>query len=236
MARSQYEAYLTAEVNGLTLHYAKVGHGRPVILLHGNGEDHHLFETQIRQLSEAGYCVYALDSRGHGANEPLTEYHFDDMAEDVLAFIQAQRLNKPALFGHSDGGIISLLLELRHPGTLGVMAISGTNLSPDGISAAFIEEFSQRNQKTPDPLVTLMLTEPHIDPLLLQTIRIPVLVTAGENDLILREETDRIAAALPNATKAIVPGADHGSYIINSEIMGKLLISFLDEKWPQKNM
>ena len=212
MAMSQYEASLTAEVNGLTLHYAKVGHGRPVILLHGNGEDHHLLETQIRQLSEAGYCVYALDSRGHGANEPLTEVHFDDMAEDVFAFIQALHLNKPALYGHSDGGIIALLLELRHPGTLGVMAISGTNLSPDGLSAAFIEEYSELNKKTPDPLITLMLTEPHIDPLLLRTIRIPVLVTAGENDLILPEETERIAAELPNSTKVIVSGADHGSY------------------------
>lgn len=229
-----YDALLTAEVNGLVLHYAKAGQGRPVILLHGNGEDHTLFKTQIRQLTEAGYCVYAPDSRGHGANEPLTEYHYEDMAEDIFAFIQALGLNKPALYGHSDGGIIALLLELRHPGTLGVLAISGTNLSPDGISAAFIEEFSERNQTTPDPLVTLMLTEPHIDSLLLSTIRIPVLVTAGENDLILREETDHIASALPNATKVIVPGADHGSYIVNSETMGKLVIPFLKENWQEK--
>ena len=231
----QYEASLTAEVNGQVLHYAKVGQGRPVMLLHGNGEDHSLFETQIRQLTEAGYCVYAPDSRGHGANEPLTEYHYEDMAEDIFALIRALGLNKPALYGHSDGGIIALLLELRHPGTLGIMAISGTNLSPDGLIASFIEEFSELNQKTPDPLITLMLTEPHIDPQCLRTIRIPVLVTAGENDLILREETDRIAAALPNATKVIVPGADHGSYIVNSETMGKLLIPFLKENWPDKS-
>ena len=228
----QQEKLLCIRVNGVDLHYVKVGHGRPVILLHGNGEDHHLFQTQIRQLSQAGYCVYAPDSRGHGANPPLPEYHFDDMAEDIYAFIRALGLKQPALYGHSDGGIIALLLELHHPGTLGAMAVSGTNLSPEGVLPSLLEEFSEIVRKEPNPLITLMLTEPHIDPEALREIRIPVLVTAGENDLILREETDRIASMLPRATLIIVPGADHGSYIEGSEIMGKLLISFLEENWP----
>lgn len=228
----QQEKLLCIRVNGVDLHYVKVGQGRPVILLHGNGEDHHLFQTQIRQLSQAGYCVYAPDSRGHGANPPLPEYHFDDMAEDIYAFIRALGLKQPALYGHSDGGIIALLLELHHPGTLGAMAVSGTNLSPEGVLPSLLEEFSEIVRKEPNPLITLMLTEPHIDPEALREIRIPVLVTAGENDLILREETDRIASMLPRATLIIVPGADHGSYIEGSEIMGKLLISFLEENWP----
>ena len=71
-----------------------------------------------------------------------------------------------------------------------------------------------------------MLTEPHIEARQLETIDIPVLVTAGEHDLILPEETRRIAAHLPNARLVIVPGEDHGSYIAGSEIMGRLLIDF----------
>jgi pimeloyl-ACP methyl ester carboxylesterase len=51
----------------------------------------------------------------------------------------------------------------------------------------------------------------------------------GEDDLILREETDRIVSNLPNAELIVVPGADHGSYIVGSEIMGDLLIRFLQE-------
>ena len=64
----------------------------------------------------------------------------------------------------------------------------------------------------------------------MKSIRIPVLVTAGENDLVLPSETDRIAAALPDAEKVIFPGEDHGSYIIGSEAMGRLLIRFLAGK------
>ena len=79
----------------------------------------------------------------------------------------------------------------------------------------------------PEPLIALMLNEPHIDPAELKHIRIPVLLTAGEHDLVLRSETERIAAALPDATTVILPNEDHGSYIVGSDVMGGLLIDFL---------
>ena len=221
-----YPAEQSVEVNGVCLHYAAVGEGRSLVLLHGNGESHDIFSVEIGQLAEAGYRVYAPDSRGHGANAPQSVYHYADMAEDVFQFIRALGLEKPALYGHSDGGIIGLLLELTHPGTLGMLAVSGTNLSPDGLDPAFLAEYGALNREHPDPLVTLMLTEPHIDPAALETVQIPVLVTAGSHDLILPEETRRIAAHLPNARTVIVEGADHGSYIVGSEIMGRLLLDF----------
>lgn len=225
-----FEDLQIVEVNGVRLHYAKTGQGRPIVLVHGNAEDHHLFDVEIGQLAEAGYEVYAPDSRGHGTNEPMPEYHFEEMAEDIYQFIQAMGLERPALYGHSDGGILALMLEIRHPGTLGIMAISGVNLSPDGIDPAFIKEYTELNQKEPDPLVTLMLTEPHIAPETLRGIMIPVLVTVGENDLILRSETDKIVTNLPDAELKVVKGADHGSYIDGSRIMGRLLIDFLKKR------
>ena len=75
-----------------------------------------------------------------------------------------------------------------------------------------------------------MLTEPQIAPETLKSIRIPVLVTAGEHDLILRSETEKIAAAIPNAEMVILENEDHGSYIAGSPVMGRLLISFLERR------
>ena len=225
--KKTFDAVSAVFVNGVLLHYAAAGEGRPVVLIHGNGEDHHLFSVTMDQLVSAGYRVYAPDSRGHGANEPLAEYHYADMAEDIYAFIQAMGLEKPALYGHSDGGIIGLLLEISHPGTLCALAVSGANLSPEGLLPSFLEEYAAKNRKHPDPLVTLMLTEPRIDPAALEGVRIPVLVTAGEHDLILRAETEKIAAALPFSTLVILEGEDHGSYIASSEKIGSLLIGFL---------
>ena len=229
----KYDASNIVEVNGVRLHYAVEGEGRPVLLVHGNAEDHDLFDVEIGQLVRAGFRVFAPDSRGHGANEPLQEYHFDDMAEDMYQFIKAMNMDKPAFYGHSDGGIIGLLLEMKHPGTLGVMAVSGVNLVPEGIVPEFIEEYTQINEKEHDPLITLMLTEPIIDPESLREISIPVLVTAGENDLILPSETDRIYSNLPDAELVIVEGADHGSYIVESEVMGNLLLDFFARRWEE---
>ena len=223
------ETLHTADVNGVRLHYSVTGNGRPVVLVHGNGEDHHLFDVEIRQLSEAGYRVYAPDSRGHGLNVPMHEYHYADMAEDIFQFIRVLGLEKPCYYGHSDGGIIGLLLELRHPDTLSRMAVSGVNLSPEGIDPDFVAEYTEINRRAPDPLITLMLTEPHIDPESLRQIRIPVLVTVGEHDLIIPAETQRIVSHLPHACQITVPGADHGSYIQGSEVMGRLLLDFFSE-------
>ena len=223
----KYIAENKIEVNSVSLHYAVMGEGRPVILVHGNGESHDLFDTQIGQLTEAGYRVYAPDSRGHGANEPLSEYHYADMAEDMYQFIQALGLGTPAFYGHSDGGIIGLLLEVLHPGTLGLLAASGANLSPAGLSKDFINKYSEINRQSPDPLLTLMLIEPDTEPKMLQNINIPVLITVGENDLILPEETKRIVDNLKDVKLVVLDGEDHGSYIENSEIMGNILMDFL---------
>lgn len=229
----RYKADRFIRVNGIGLCYAMEGAGAPVILLHGNGEDHSLFDTLIPQLTEAGYLVYAPDSRGHGASDPVDEFHYADMAEDIFQFIKELGLEKPALYGHSDGGIIALLLEMNHPGTLGAMAVSGTNLHPEGLISSFIEEFTRINETKQDPLITLMLTEPHIDPEDLQKIRIPVLVTAGEHDLVRPEETKRLTGALPDCRTVIVEGADHGSYIAGSPRMGEMLLDFLKERWKR---
>lgn len=227
----QYDAFNIVDVNGVQLHYAVVGEGRPVVLVHGNAEDHNLFTVEIEQLAEAGYRVYAPDSRGHGANEPLEEYHFDDMAEDMYQFIRAMGLEKPALYGHSDGGIIGLLLEIHHPGTLGILAVSGANLVPEGVDPSILEEYWEAYEEEYDPLIALMLTEPHIEEDELRSITIPVLVTAGEYDLILPEETYRIAEALPDAELVIMEGEDHGSYIEDSDIMGEVLLDFFGRRW-----
>lgn len=213
-------------IGSLTLAYVQAGDGKPVILVHGNGEDHRLFRMEIPQLVAAVYRVYAPDSRGHGQSSPVEEYHYAEMAEDIYCFIRALGLEKPAYYGHSDGGIIGLLLEIMHPGTLGLMAVSGTNLTPEGIEAPFLEDTRRWHEKEPNPLLRLMLTEPHIEPEELETIKIPVLVTAGEHDLILREETERIAAHLPKGEMIIVPGADHGSYLDGSPLMGEMLLKF----------
>ena len=219
--------HATIEVNGVSLYYEVAGEGKPVVLVHGNGGSHEALHTETAALVAAGYKVYAVDSRGQGANERLTEYHYADMAEDMYQFITALGLDKPAYYGWSDGGIIGLSLEIAHPGTVGLMAISGTNLNPEGADPGIIACIADMVKENPDPCSEMMLVEPQIDPAELEKVTCPVLVTAGSEDVILAEHTQLIADSLPDSLLVTVNGHGHETYIQDSDIMPNLLLVFL---------
>lgn len=219
------------EVNGQRLLYAVRGpqDGRPVVLLHGNGGSHKSMLTQARQLARAGYLVYSPDSRGQGANPPLQEYHYADMAEDAWCFIRALGLEKPAVYGWSDGGIEALMLEVAHPGTCGVIAVSGANLFPD--CGEGFEEFKNWILSEGTPLALMMLNEPDIDPKSLSAIKCPTLVTVGDRDLISVEHTRLISDNIPLSQLVVVKNATHSSFIKRNPRMGRMLIRFLGENY-----
>ena len=219
----------TVQVNDVSICYEEAGEGKPVILLHGNGGSHRDLSTTTRQLVDAGYKVFAVDSRGQGANEPVSDYHYSDMADDVYELIHKAQLSKPALYGWSDGGIIGLLTEINHPGSLGLLAVSGANTTPDGLKGLYTVSISASNIIHPQSLTEMILNEPNITREELGTIRIPVLVTAGADDMIKTDHTKSLADALPNSELMIFEGETHGSYILGSEKIGDELIRFLQE-------
>ena len=226
---TQAEAYMsytdTIEVNGVSLFYTCEGAGKPVILLHGNGGSHNDLETTTRQLAQAGYRVYAMDSRGQGANPPLPEYHYKDMAEDVHQFLEALHIERPAVFGFSDGGIIALQLEVMYPGTFSAITTGGANIFVEG---ALIPEFAATflTQENPNPLTRMLMEEPNMTIDEVATIACPALIMAGDSDLIREEHTHLIARTIPQGQALIVPHADHGSYIYHSTRVGELILNY----------
>ena len=228
-AGRDYVSYTdTVEVNGVSLFYAAEGAGKPVILLHGNGGSHNDLETTHRELAQAGYMVYALDSRGQGANKPLPEYHYKDMAADVYEFIKLKGLEKPAVFGFSDGGIIALQLEVMYPGTLGAIVTGGANIFVENaLIPSFAEGFLA--QPSTEPLVIMLQTEPSMTVEDMKGIGCPSLIMSGEHDLIRQEHTLLIGENIPSGRPVIIPGEDHGSYICNSPKLAPLILDFFKE-------
>ena len=53
------------EKGKIKLYYEKKGEGAPLIMLHGNGESHEIFDEATEVLKRK-FTVYAIDSRGHG--------------------------------------------------------------------------------------------------------------------------------------------------------------------------
>ena len=215
-----------AIVNGLKLFYHKEGSGRPVILLHGNGEDHTIFDVAMKDLARSN-SVYALDSRSHGKCDPVPTLTYREMAEDVAAFIRQQGLEKPALVGFSDGGVVALLVALRWPDLPGRLVVAGANMTPAGIKQPWRTLMRVQNRISPDPKLDLMLTQPHLAGWQLTGITAPTLVLAGEKDLIDENQTRRIARSIPGAKLLILPGETHGSYVIHSDKLYPAMANFL---------
>ncbi len=214
---------MIAKVNGVELYYEKRGEGRPLILLHGNGEDHTIFDEAVKRL-EASFCCYAVDSRCHGQSGegPL---HYRDMAADMLAFLEALDLRDVIFYGFSDGGIVGLLAAAETD-RITTLITSGANLSPDGVKAWLRLLLRGIYLFRKDPKIAMMLREPQIGDELLGCIRANTLVLAGSRDLVLEEQTRHIAAAVPGAELRFLKGEGHGSYIIHKEKIAEIILDY----------
>ena len=96
----------------IKLHYEEAGEGFPLVLLHGNGEDHTYFKRQMEPFSQS-YRVIAVDTRGHGLSPRGTApFTLEQFAEDLKEFLDGLGVVHCHLLGFSDGGNIALLFAL----------------------------------------------------------------------------------------------------------------------------
>lgn len=209
------------------IHYEKYGNVKPLILLHGNKEDHTIFNKLICSLKNT-FTIYALDSRGHGKSDCTDEFHYTDMADDVLRFIDELKLDRPCFYGFSDGGIIGLLCCIKRPDVFEKMIISGANITVNGLKplirfGSAISYFFTRDKRT-----KMMLSEPNITVSELKKIKCPTLVLAGEFDIICEKETRLIADSIPNSTLKIIKGKSHGDYVVNSDFLKNIIIEYIE--------
>ena len=212
-------------VNGIELYYEKVGQGRPLIMVHGNGEDHTIFDEAVGVLKEHFTC-YCIDSRGHGQSSHCRELHYKDMAEDMIAFMTELDLSDVAFYGFSDGGIVALLAAMDCS-RITNLVVSGANITTKGTTWPFRLFLKVSSFVKYDPLIELMKNEPDIAPAELSRIRIKTLITAGSRDLIRESETRLIAESIPNAKLMILKGENHGSYIVHSTKIADILLKEL---------
>ena len=91
------------------------GTGRPLVLLAGEGGNAHVYDDFAPKLVPA-YHVYAITRRGYGASSaPTTGYTADRLGDDVLAVLDALKLEGPVLVGHSIAGEELSSIGSRHP-------------------------------------------------------------------------------------------------------------------------
>jgi pimeloyl-ACP methyl ester carboxylesterase len=237
-AAAQSTAWHSAQIRGHPLFYAVRGDGPTLVLLHGGGDSgEHSFEHQLDVFAERRHIV-APDQVGQGRTPEVPgPLSYSAMMEDTAALLQQLKLKHVDLIGFSDGGILALMLALRHPDLVRRVVISGVNVSPEGLSALQREGLRATQAQIPktidEKLTELWLTSPTESELsldLLKNIQQPVLVVSGDRDAIPLEHTLQIYHALPQAELCILPGTDHGTFSGRPEWLNPIITNFLNRE------
>jgi len=219
-------------------HYIEKGEGFPLILLHGNGEDVSYFVHQMEPFAKH-FRVIAIDTRGHGqtprGKAPFTIRQF---AEDLLGFMDQQRIEKAHILGFSDGGNIAMVFAMARPERVEKLILDGANLDAAGVkrSIQIPIEIGYRIAKifagkSPEAkknaeLLGLMVNDPNVKPEELAQIQCPTLVIAGSKDMIKEDHTRLIARSIPGAQMVIIPG-NHFVANKNSDAFNEAVLRFL---------
>ena len=107
------------------------GDGPPVVLLHGLTATHRYVVMGSKALERAVHRVLAFDARGHGASAPAASYAYPDLVADLLALLDAHRLERAVLAGASMGAHTALRLALDAPERVAGLVLITPAFHPD---------------------------------------------------------------------------------------------------------
>jgi pimeloyl-ACP methyl ester carboxylesterase len=160
---------LASGVSPVRIHYRDVGTTQPrgdVVVLHGGwGYDIYPFDRQISALAGA-YRFVIPDRTGYGGSGRLARQEVDfhhRAAAESFAVIDALGLERPVIWGHSDGAVIALLMGLSAPDRLAGLIVEAAHLVRNKPAS---REFFAGMVENPDALgerVTATLEREHGD-------------------------------------------------------------------------
>ncbi|MGB7366873.1 alpha/beta fold hydrolase [Carnobacterium jeotgali] len=216
-----------------------IGVGKPLLLLHGNGEDYKIFEQQIIHFSKK-YQVIALDTRGHGYSDHGKQLlTFQRVAEDILTVLHYFKLPKVSIMGFSDGGNIALYFCSHYPDKVAKLIVIGANYKVVGLKKESLIEVKKEyfllailgcfflKAEKKKQVIDLMWHQLDLKSTDLITITAPTLVVAGENDVIEESHTRKLHELISKSKLVIVPAASHFLMVEKYEEFNRLAEEFL---------
>jgi len=225
-----YERYFSPKKNAPVL-----------ILLHGNGEDLHIFDNLIECLIPS-YTLITMDTRHHGMSSKGTDpLSYELFAEDLFVLVNELAIGSFLVLGFSDGAITALEFALRHKERLSAMILVGVNISPTGLTFFTgiglqvlsllhkTRDLLTRKRRDATRFVELMLKQPDISCEQLSYLSVPALVVHGEHDMVKDSHSALIATSLPHARRVMIPGASHFVMKDRPQEFKHIILEFLQE-------
>jgi len=104
--------------NGTVLAYVELGHGEPVIFVHGGLQDYRMWLKHLPKFARR-YHAIAYSRRNNYPNETspggMPDGAADMHGEDLAAFVRALGLSKVRIVAHSSGAHAALFFAAAHP-------------------------------------------------------------------------------------------------------------------------
>jgi pimeloyl-ACP methyl ester carboxylesterase len=239
------------DVAGVSMWYAEEGDGEPLVLLHGGLSTNEAWAAQTPAFAQH-FRVIAPERRGHGHTAdvagPLT---YAAMTADMVGFLE-RVVGVPAhLVGHSDGGIVALMIAIARPDLVAKLVAVGANYDPSGIAPEIHDMFARTapdsaemaalrgpyEKHSPDgpehwpiayqKFVELVRREPTISLDELAHISAPTLVLVGDDDFVSLEHTVAMFRAIPKSQLAVIPGTSHAVPQEKPEVFNRIVLDFL---------
>lgn len=119
--------------NGETIAYSEMGdtNGKPLLLIHGYTDNSRSWSLVAPYLINRH--IYAIDLRGHGkSSAPECCYAYADLANDVYLFLNAMKVEKADVVGHSLGSITAQVLSAQHPDKVGKIVLVSSTVNTGG--------------------------------------------------------------------------------------------------------
>ncbi len=126
------------------LHLRDSGTGEPLLLLHGLGGDHTVWNGPAGSLA-GSFRVLAPDLRGHGRSPTPagSTFGFNELEEDLLALLDRLGLPSVHLAGASAGGFLALRLALDQPHRVRSLMLLSTAAHTDGHTRSVVQHWTE---------------------------------------------------------------------------------------------
>ena len=220
--------------------------GEAVVLLHGGLSKTSSWDYLMVPPLEDEFHVFAYDRTAHGfTGDQPGSLHFEFQAQEAIAYLEDVVKEPAHLIGYSDGGIIALMVAIARPDLVKSIVAIGANYHYSAPLSDFAEAFvseddqAEYNLISPDAPHTLLekiirmnqiwKTEPNISLTDIASIQCPVLVMAGDDDVIKHEHTISLYENLSHGQLAIIPGTSHGLVKEKPVLMIAIIMQFLED-------
>ena len=227
----------TIAAGGLQIGYDIHGDGPPLVMLHGatstGRED---FAAQIPAFSKA-FRLFLPDARGHGSTrwDVADGFTYEQLVDDLLAFVDALGLDTFHLFGFSMGAMTGLQFASRHPDRLRTLVVAGITTQREPRASVARRLMDPERIDRNDPAWADLLGRRHdagqgvgawrrllpaiagdvaIQPLLgprdLRRIELPAMVAVGDRDpFVPVDHAWGLTRQLPDGRLFVAPGCGH---------------------------